>query len=142
MKKPKPKTNFGDKQNTAGLDKHPENINKNGRPKDFLTALLKEKIDSENNKIIITGEKVEQSEITGKWNKTGEQVTIEVLMPTKEMIITALLKKAAKQDLKAIDMIFDRVEGKPKQQTEITGKDGKDLIPPTITQIEIIKTTK
>ena len=37
----KPKTNFGDKINTAGFDKHPENIG-NGRKKKIYT-ILKEK---------------------------------------------------------------------------------------------------
>ena len=48
-------------------------------------------------------------------------------LQTMEVIVSALLKKAAKQDLKAIEMIFDRIEGRPKQATELTGKDGKDL---------------
>jgi len=32
----------------------------------------------------------------------------------------------------ALQMVADRLDGKPKQQTELTGKDGKDLFEGTV----------
>jgi len=40
-----------------------------------------------------------------------------------QVIVDAQLDKAADGDYQAANMIFDRLDGKPKQQTEITGLD-------------------
>ncbi len=40
-----------------------------------------------------------------------------------------------KPDNSAIDSLLDRTVGKPKQITEMTGKDGKDLIPETTDKV-------
>ena len=55
-----------------------------------------------------------------------------------EAIIKVLRSQASKGNLKAIEMVLDRLFGKVKQNYELTGKDGKDLIPPLI-QVEILK---
>lgn len=47
---------------------------------------------------------------------------------------------AEEGDTKAWQDIADRFDGKPKQQTELTGKDGKDLIPASIS-LKFIKPT-
>lgn len=47
-------------------------------------------------------------------------------------IISAQITRARKGDTRAADFIFDRGFGKPKQSTELTGKDGKDLMPVSI----------
>ena len=44
-------------------------------------------------------------------------------------IIVAQSTRAKKGDTRAADFIFDRGFGKPKQSTELTGKDGKELFP-------------
>lgn len=49
-------------------------------------------------------------------------------------IVKALMEKARTGDTKAIDMIFDRLEGKPKQSMEIEG-DGTQIL---ILPIELI----
>jgi len=48
-----------------------------------------------------------------------------------EPIVSALIEKAIKGDVMAIRELFDRGFGKPKQTTELTGKDGKDLFEPS-----------
>lgn len=39
------------------------------------------------------------------------------------------IEKAIKGDTSAFNAVLDRAWGKPLQSTELTGKDGKDLIP-------------
>ncbi len=46
-----------------------------------------------------------------------------------ELIVTALMQRAVKGDVKAIAELIDRAEGKPKQRIENTGADGAPLIP-------------
>ena len=51
-----------------------------------------------------------------------------------QLIVEKLYEKASGGDLKAIDMIFDRLEGKPAQKVEV-----EESILPTGFDIEIIK---
>lgn len=44
-----------------------------------------------------------------------------------------LVERAEGGDITALREIGDRIDGKPRQQMEVTGKDGADLIPPTDT---------
>lgn len=46
-----------------------------------------------------------------------------------EEIFAPQIEKAIKGDTSAFTAVLDRAWGKPLQSTEITGKDGKDLIP-------------
>lgn len=46
-------------------------------------------------------------------------------------IAEKVVEKAEEGDMAAIREIGDRIEGRPRQQMEVTGADGKDLIPPT-----------
>lgn len=57
--------------------------------------------------------------VTGIDPLTDKQITIRVPMPTREVIIGALLRQAAKGNLMAIKEIFDRTEGKAMQPVEI-----------------------
>lgn len=57
---------------------------------------------------------------------TGEKRKVRVPVPTKAIITRALLTKAAKGDVYAIKEVFDRVEGKPQQQMDITS-DGEKI---------------
>lgn len=45
-----------------------------------------------------------------------------------QVIVDAQLDKAADGDYQAANMIFDRMDGKPKQQTEVSGLDGGAII--------------
>lgn len=42
-------------------------------------------------------------------------------------IAKKLIEKAEAGDLQAMAMLFDRTDGKPMQQTEISGPDGEEL---------------
>lgn len=46
-----------------------------------------------------------------------------------EAIFRPQIEKAIKGDTSAFTAVLDRAWGKPMQSTELTGKDGKDLIP-------------
>ena len=75
--------------------------NPNGRPKGArgLSTILREMLD-EDIKVIENG--------------------VEVRKQFKDVIVRKLLKKANDGDLRAIEQIFDRLEGKPKQEIEQT----------------------
>lgn len=60
---------------------------------------------------------------------TGKPVKVKIAMPTKEIIVQALVRQAAKGNMIAIKEIFDRTEGRVAQALEHSGKDGKDLPP-------------
>lgn len=80
--------------------KEGESGNPSGRPKGSrnLSTILKEMLDED---IEIT--------IDGKKQKKKFQ----------DLIIRKLIKKANDGDLRAIEQIFDRVEGKPKQSLDV-----------------------
>lgn len=61
-------------------------------------------------------------EIEGIDTVTGLKVRIKVAMPTKDVIVQALLRQAAKGNMIAIKEVFDRTEGKAPQP--LTGEDG------------------
>lgn len=60
--------------------------------------------------------------------KTKEYIAIEVEKKMKP-IVSKAIEQAEEGDKSARDFLFDRFMGKPVQATELTGKDGKDLIP-------------
>lgn len=74
------------------------------KPVKLLTALLLKELESKK-EIIVEGE-----------DASGKIVKIKVKQPTKEILMGTLLRLAAKGNLKALDMILDRVEGKPKME--------------------------
>jgi len=104
-------------RNTKGFDKKPQNINKKGRPKAFkgLTATLRDILESDGSMIIQDIiELDENKQETGNIIKFGK-----VKIPKGEMIILAAAKKAIKGDMRAIEFITDRSEGKAKQSIEV-----------------------
>lgn len=80
----------------------------------FLTAMLTKNLKAKK-EITVEGIDI----VTGKPTK------IKVPMPTKEVIIHALLRQAAKGNMVAIKEVFDRTEGKSPQP--LVGKDGEDI---------------
>jgi hypothetical protein len=112
----KPKTRFGDKQNTEGFDKHPENIKPGRNPgaKNRSTILKK------------------WIEIAAKITHPETEKIIEGTMEDKVQL--ALLTKALSGDVNAIKEINDTLYGKIKEQTELSGS----IILP-ITGVKIIK---
>ena len=103
-----------------GFDKNPENINKKGRPTAFkgLTKTLKDILESDGTMIIQDIiELDENKKETGNIIKFGK-----VKIPKGEMIILAAAKKAIKGDMRAIEFITDRTEGKAQQNINLTEK--------------------
>lgn len=97
-KKPKQET----ERNPDGTFPKGKSGNPNGRPREkSLTTLLKEALKN----------------IEGV---TGEQYDV--------LLVKRLLEKAiSKGDMKAIQMIWERLEGKPKQSIEMSGIDGDPI---------------
>ena len=140
-----PKGDFGNKRNSNGFNKNKENINKKGAPEKVLTSLT----DYFEQKY---GKKPAKNEVLGLLeyieclpvNKLVEFIKdkkIPVIVQAYGRLLLSGEQKEFRR-VQAAELINDRLHGRPKQATEITGKDGKDLIPPQITEIEIIKTQK
>lgn len=96
----KPKTNFGDKQNTNGFDKHPENIS-GGKPKGAKS----------------------RSTILKKWIEINAKIsnpeTNKIEVGTYEdRIALSLLEKARSGDVPAIREIMDTLYGKIPDKSE------------------------
>ncbi len=128
-----------------GFDKNPNNINRKGRPRDVLVSLTSY-IEKSYGKRPPKGEVLSLLEYI-------ECLAVEDLkefikddsIPVIVQAYGRLLLSGDPKELRRVqgaELINDRLHGKPKQATEITGKDGKDLIPPSIKEIEIIKTQK
>ena len=85
-----------------------ESGNPNGRPKkgESLTAILRE-----------YGNLIKEAE-------NGDR------KPMKELLAAKLFELALKGDITAIKYVYDRLEGTPKQTTEVTGNMDYVIIPP------------
>lgn len=94
----------------AGFGAHPEHINRNGKPRQAISALLKEYGDKKqiSYDLLITGKDGKQVRKQGKIS-AGDKKTIN------QVIATILLEKALDGDMKAIEQILDRQEGKATQ---------------------------
>ena len=76
---------------------------------------------------------------------TGQIVKIRARIPNAKDAAKAWMAKVRKADPALLKLFLEYKYGKPKQQLEHTGADGKDLFPPMSTlpiQVEILKTTK
>lgn len=60
--------------------------------------------------------------IEGFHPETGVAIKIRVPMPTKEIIIAALLRKAANGDMIAIKEVLDRTEGKSIAHVQLSNE--------------------
>lgn len=103
--------NFGDKINSAGFDKNPENINKEGRPISIRTT-LREMLGKK-------GEYFISKEQIIKISDEGVLVSV----PDDAMIVLKLMEWAGSKkgydSLKAIQMIIEHIDGKPNQAIEL-----------------------
>lgn len=132
----KPKTNFGEKQNTNGFSKNPDNINKKGRPKKLIRMINSE----------LTKEGYERA--------TNEEIVDAILLilqlPITQVKEIAAVKQGdpeidkypfyykliAKELLgnrggDTLERLLDRAIGKSKESIDLTTKD-KELPTPTI----------
>ena len=125
-----PKGDFGNKRNTKGFDKNKQNINKKGAPEKVLTSLT----DYFEQKY---GKKPAKNEVLGLLeyieclavNKLVEFIKdkrIPVIVQAYGRLLLSCEQKEFRR-VQAAEMINDRLHGKPKQATEITGKDGSNL---------------
>ncbi len=103
--------NFGEKANTNGFDRNPENINREGRPASIKKDL--KHILEANGEISIKAENVLHIHDNG-------DVTIR--LAKSETLAIKLLEWAMSRNgsdsIKAIKMIMEQIEGKPNQRTE------------------------
>lgn len=100
----KDNTTSNNPEGKGGFGDHPENINKNGRPpKNWAWAdLIEDAVD----------------EMVDYKDNEGNKLSIEV----KKALIKKLVQLALSGSTKAINILFDRTEGKPLQR--IVGADG------------------
>ena len=105
--------NFGDKINTNGLDKNPQNINKKGQPVS-IRAQLKDLLEAEGN---IT---MPRSQVV----KINEDGSVVLKLPTQMQLAMKLsswaMSKKGNDSLKAIQMIMETIDGKPSQSVDHT----------------------
>ena len=125
-----PKGDFGNKRNTKGFDKNKQNINKKGAPEKVLTSLT----DYFEQKY---GKKPAKNEVRGlleyieflavdKLVEFIKDKRIPVIVQAYGRLLLSGEQKEFRR-VQAAEMINDRLHGKPKQATEITGKDGENL---------------
>ena len=108
-----------------GFDMHPQNINRAGRAKgNFLSRILKNVIDTDGSMLIENVEIVdpETKELTGETFSFAK-----IILPNTEAIVHTLLRKAIKGDTKAIEFIFDRLEGKALQPFQQISDEGPEI---------------
>lgn len=91
-----------------------ESGNPNGRKKGkMLTTILRDRLEG-NEKVIMKG-----VELLDENNKpTGKKVNVIVPMTTKDRIVIALLNKARAGDIRALEAVFNRIDGAPNQNIE------------------------
>jgi uncharacterized protein YihD (DUF1040 family) len=108
------------KDATNGLKQNPQNINRTGANRSPMSAILKQ----------LTDDKISEIEIK-MTSEDGKSRVKKLKLETKQDFKTAisfiLMQKALSGDLKAIEMVFDRTEGKPLQKTENTNENVNGL---------------
>lgn len=78
-----------------------------------------------------------RSTIVKRWIEATEKTTNPITkqiedLSQADLMTLAMIKKARKGDVNAYKELMDSGFGKITDKTELTGKDGKDLIPPKI----------
>jgi len=105
--------NFGDKINTNGLDKNPQNINKKGQPVS-IRAQLKDLLEADGNVTIPASQVI----------KVHDDGSVTLKLPTQMQLAMKLsswaMSKKGNDSLKAIQMIMETIDGKPSQSVDHT----------------------
>lgn len=89
---------------------------------------------------VIEGDLLDENE-----KPTGQVVKVRARIPNAKNAAQAWMAKVRKADPALLKLYMEYTFGKPKQQLEHSGPDGKDLFPPMSTlpiQVEILKTTE
>ncbi len=93
-----------------------DNQPKKRKSKNPLTDILKGMLDMDT-KVILEGKLIE--------TLSGGRVKVEVSMPTKEAIVAATMRGAMKLHPKAMETVWERIEGKVVQPIEDVTKEQK-----------------
>jgi predicted transcriptional regulator len=97
-----------------GFDKYPERINREGRPKKYVTLLRESGYKlSEVNDTIQTIMAMDLDELKQVWDNPKATVL-------EKTIANALKKSLEKGSLYSIDTLLNRVYGKPKETSQVT----------------------
>lgn len=132
-----------------GGEARAENIKKQKQYKDQLKIVIgigqqgtlaqaKEKLqelEKSNNQDLSIDQRDEKINI---YKQTIEMIEQGGLIAYQHVMIAINKKVKTETRLKALETIVDRLEGKPVSKTELTGKDGKELMPPIINLIPAI----
>lgn len=111
--------NFGDKKNTAGFDKHPENINKNGRPKG---ASIKYQLKQ---MLLNDGEYAIPEKMLLRTEERDDKKYYVFRIPTEKALANKLLNLAMRSNstaLRALQVIMEQLDGKPHQSIAVENK--------------------
>jgi len=123
-----------------GFHTNPERICKEGKKKSILTDLLKKELFSPAEikvKGIIIPDKTQPNKTT---YEIGDTVLVKIKTQNKQILIKAVLRNAMKGNATSQTLIFERVEGKVKQSTDITT--GGDKLPKQAPQIIIMESNE
>lgn len=114
-------------KDARGFDKNPQNINRTGANRKLISGV---NLELEN-----AGYKEATKDDIGSCYKRLIQLPISELEKTvkdpKQPALVRIIGKAvlSGRGFDIIERMLDRTIGKPTQTTELTGKDGKDLMP-------------
>ena len=116
---------FGNKINTKGFDKNPNNINRKGRPRRLVSSIIQ---DLKEKGIV----QVKAIDIVEAFEMLFNLESKEIAEIANNDKNPYFIRRVAKEMLSGkgfdiIERMIDRVHGKPKQSTELTGKDGNSL---------------
>ena len=116
---------FGNKINTKGFDKNPNNINRKGRPRRLVSSIIQ---DLKEKGIV----QVKATDIVEAFEMLFNLERKEIAEIANNDKNPYFIRRVAKEMLSGkgfdiIERMIDRAHGRPKQATEITGKDGNSL---------------
>ena len=108
-----------------GFDKNPNNINRKGRPRRLVSSIIQ---DLKEKGIV----QVKAIDIVEAFEMLFNLESKEIAEIANNDKNPYFIRRVAKEMLSGkgfdiIERMIDRVHGKPKQATEITGKDGNSL---------------
>ena len=108
-----------------GFDKNPNNINRKGRPRRLVSSIIQ---DLKEKGIV----QVKATDIVEAFEMLFNLESKEIAEIANNDKNPYFIRRVAKEMLSGkgfdiIERMIDRVHGKPKQATEITGKDGDGL---------------
>ena len=112
-------------KNAKGFDKNPQNINRHGRPRRLVSLIIYELKEQ-------GIESVKPNQIIDVFEMLFNLESKEIAEIANNDKNPYFIRRVAKEMLSGkgfdiIERMIDRVHGKPKQATEITGKDGDGL---------------